>query len=380
MKRSLSPYIQKDSDIKMILLSGPRQSGKTTLVKSLFSSSDYLNFDESDDRLRIFKKHWHRNVDALIFDELHKMKDWKRWIKGIYDTRGNRPRIIVTGSARFDAFRKVGDSLAGRHLSFRMHPIDIQEGCLYWNDDPRLVMERILRCSGFPEPFLNDDPHFYRRWQRTHLDIILRQDFLDIYSIRQIKSLEILVDLLKERTASPLSYSSLAQDLQVDHKTIKSWIDMLENVYTVFRVTPFHKNIARAILKEPKLYFYDVGRIADKGAQLENLVAASLLKQAHFLEDTQGYKTDLHYLRTRDGHEIDFCVCIDNQPVLAIEVKTTDETPSPAFRIFSKYLQGVRKVQLVKTCQRPFSTLEDVQVCDLATFLKTLNFADFVSR
>jgi len=378
MQRYIQSFIKADSDQKMILLSGPRQTGKTTLTKNLFHNCDYLNFDLSEDRERLRKKYWNRNGDAVIFDELHKMPQWKRWLKGVYDTEKKTPCLIVTGSAQFDTFRKVGDSLAGRYFSYRLHPIDIQEACLYWENDPVKAMENILQFSGFPEPFLKADPNFYRRWQKSHLDIMLRQDFLDLYAIRHVKMLEILVDLLKSRAGSQLSHASLARDVQADHKTIKNWIDMLENIYAVFRITPYHRNVARSILKEPKIYFYDVARIKDPGAQLENLVACALLKAIHFLEDTKGYKGSLHYLRTKDGHEIDFCVCIDDKPILAVEVKTKKDEPSSAFRIFNKSLDGARKVQLVKHIKREFTSPDGIDVLSLPHFLKDLDLSKLI--
>lgn len=380
MKRYPDQAIKKDANLKMILLSGPRQCGKTTLSKYIFDKIDYLNFDSSEDRERLFKKFWDRKAQAIIFDEIHKMKDWKRWIKGIYDTEGNKPHLLVTGSAQFDTFSKVGDSLAGRYFSYRLHPIDIKEGCIHWKNDPDDVLERLLKCSGFPEPFLNGEESFYRRWQKTHLDIILRQDFLDLYAIKHIKMLELLVDMLKIRVGSQISYSSVSRDIQTDHKTVKNWIQMLENIYAVFTVTPFHRNIARSILKEPKVYFYDVARVKDVGAQLENVVALSLLKSLHFLEDTEGYKGSLHYLKTKDGQEIDFCVCIDDEPVLMIEVKTSDAAPSSSFKIFNKHLPHVKKIQLVKNIDRPYSTQDGIDVCKLSNFLAEFDLKNYMNN
>lgn len=380
MERYTAQSIKKDALSKMILLSGPRQCGKTTLSKSLFETFDYLNFDSSEDREHILNKFWNRSAEAIIFDEIHKMKEWKRWIKGIYDTEGNSPHLIVTGSAQFDTFSKVGDSLAGRYFSHRLHPIDLKEACSHWKNDPDEVLERLLMCSGFPEPFLKGEQSFYRRWQKTHLDIILRQDFLDLYAIRHIKMLELLVDMLKIRIGSPLSYSSIARDIQTDHKTIKNWATMLENIYAIFAITPFHKNIARSILKEPKIYFYDCARVKDEGAQLENVVALSLLKEIHFLEDTEGYKGSLHYLKTKDGQEIDFCLCIDDEPLLVIEVKTSDQTVSPAFKTFTKHLTHVKKIQLVKNLVRPYSTPDGVEVHKLSTFLAQFNLKDYIPK
>lgn len=372
MNRYLATPIKKDSDKKIILLSGPRQSGKTTLTKQLFAHFDYLNYDSSEDRGALLKKHWRRDVECVLFDELHKMPEWKRWLKGIYDTEGNRPRLIVTGSANLDTFRKVGDSLAGRYFQFRLHPLDIEEGIAYWQNNPEEVFQRLMNYSGFPEPFLEGSPDFYNRWQKTHLDIILRQDFLDLYAIRSIKSIEILIDLLKPRVSSTTSYATLAQDLQVDPKSIHNWLAMLENMYALFRITPYHKNIARALMKEPKFYFYDIARVTDFGARLENLVACALFKRIQFLEDVHGLKGSLHYLRTKDGVEVDFLVLIDGRPRLCIEVKTSDDTPSKGFAYFKKFIGGAQCVQLVLNLKREYDSQDGIQVRSLIPYLSTL--------
>lgn len=379
MKRTLQDLIQKDSDDKVILLSGARQTGKTTLSKALFEHYTYFNYDLSVDREAISKKYWPREADCIIFDELPKMGEWKRWIKGIYDTEGNRPRLIVTGSANMETFTKVGDSLAGRYFQFRLHPIDIKEAIAFGEEkDPTAIAKKILRLSGFPEPFLKDQDVFYRRWRRTHLDVILRQDFIDLSAIRSIKSIEILIDLLAKRIASPLSYVNLAQDLQVDPKTVKAWIQLLENFYVLFKVTPYHHNIARSILKEPKFYFFDIPRAQDEGARIENLVACALLKEIHYIEDTQGLKARLHYLRTRNQQEIDFLIVVDDKPVFCCEVKTSDATPSKHFDVFKKNLDLNHGYQLVFNCEREFDTPDGIHVRDLARFLATFSLMDYL--
>lgn len=379
MERSLLENIRHEVKNKIILLSGPRQSGKTTLVKSLFQEFDYFNFDLAEDRESLNKKHWDRTKEAVLFDELHKMPEWKRWLKGIYDTEGNTPRIVVTGSAKFDTFKKVGDSLAGRFFSYHLHPIDIKEGVKYWNQDPTVVFDRLMQCSGFPEPFLEGSEIFYRKWQNSHLDVILRQDFLDLYSVRQIKMLELLVDFLKPRIGSPTSYASIARDLQVDQKTVKNWLEMLGNVYAIFKITPYHKNVARSLLKEPKFYFYDIVRSKIGGARLENLVACALLKESDYLQDHMGYKTELHYLRNKDGDEIDFCITIDNEPIIAIEVKSSDDQPSKSFKTFMPILKNIPKIQLVQELKREFTTPEGIEVRKLDQFLSAFSLKDYLT-
>lgn len=374
MNRYLSSYIKRDTESKIVLLSGPRQAGKTTLARSLFQHFDYFSFDRSEDREHLFQKQWHREKEAILFDELHKMPQWKSWLKGIYDTEGNRPRLLVTGSANLSTFTKVGDSLAGRYFSYRLHPIDLEEGVALSPLSAEETFKRLMSCGGFPEPFLNGTIPFYRRWQKSHLDIILRQDFLDLYSVRSIKLVEILLlDLLRDRVGSSVSVANLARYLQVDPKSVQTWLSMLENIYAIFRLTPYHQNISRSLVKEPKFYFYDIGRVTNESARLENLVACALLKRLQFLEDTEGLKTGLHYLRTKDGKEIDFLITLDNKPFLCMEIKTSDDTPSSNFKYFRNLLGPISCVQLVLNLKREFDTPEGVQVRNLVSYLSSLS-------
>jgi len=354
MERTLTSYILKDLPTKVVLVMGPRQCGKTTLAKQLYPDYDYFNYDAAKDRLALKAESWDRSKKLIIFDELHKKKAWKQWLKGIYDTQGIPPEYLVTGSAKLNIHRKAGDSLAGRHFSYRLHPLDLKEIIQFYQaTDHNSLFEQLWNCSGFPEPFLKGDTTYYKRWRRTHLDIILKQDLMDISSVRDIKAIETLIELLKQRIGSTVSYASLARDLGYDQTTIKRWLELLENLYIIFRVTPYSKKIARSLLKEPKFYFYDHTYAEDNdGARLENIVACALLKELHFLEDTQGVKANLNYLRTKEGKEIDFLVTIDKMPPLMIEVKNSDTDLSRAFEHFTKCIPSAKAIQLVKECER----------------------------
>ena len=354
MERYLTNYILDDLKKKIILLTGPRQSGKTTLSKMLSNNFDYFNFDNPEHRLGLIERSWDRSKNLIIFDELHKLKNWKSWLKGIYDTEGVQPRIIVTGSAKLDTYRKVGDSLAGRFFQFRLHPLDLKEIKKINNpDNLQVALDRLLDTGGFPEPYLEGSTRFYNRWKLSHLDIILKQDIIDLENVREITSIETLIQLLRKRVGSPVSYSSLAQDLQCSDKTIKRWLTILENMYVIFRVRPFHKNIARSILKAPKYYFYDTGQvIGDSGIKLENLTACALLKEIHYVEDCYGEQAQLYYLKTKDSREIDFFITRNEAPFLMLEIKWADSTPSRNFSIFGKRFPGVKKVQIVKKLDR----------------------------
>ena len=375
MERYLTNYILDDLKKKIVLLTGPRQSGKTILSKMLSSNFDYLNFDNPEHRLGLIERSWDRSRDLIIFDELHKLKNWKSWLKGIYDTEGVPPRIIVTGSAKLDTYRKVGDSLAGRFFQFRLHPFDLKEiKKINSPDNLQAVLDRLLDTGGFPEPYLKGSTRFYNRWKRSHLDIILKHDLVDLENVQQITSIETLIQLLRKRVGSPVSYNSLARDLQCSDKTVKRWLTILENMYIIFRIGPFHRNIARSILKAPKYYFYDTGQVVgDSGIKLENLTACALLKEIHYIEDCYGEEAQIYYLKTKNSREIDFFVTRNEAPFLMIEVKWADSAPSRNFSIFDKYFPGVKKVQIVKKLDREKTYPDGTEIRSAHNWLANLS-------
>ena len=279
IERSIRKFALKDLDKKLVLISGPRQVGKTYLAKSLSSDYIYLNYDNLDSHREIAERSWPRNKDLVIFDELHKMTNWKQWLKGIYDVEGVQspsPKILVTGSARLDTFRKMGDSLAGRYYLLHLLPLSVNEVS---PSNSKEVVELFLKLGQFPEPFISGIEEESRIWRKTHLDIIIRQDLLDLENISSIKKIERLVQLLADRVGSGISYANLARDLEVSAPTIKSWIQILEELYVIYLVRPFSKTLAKSILKEPKVYFFDIGQIKKAELRLENLVANHLYKK-----------------------------------------------------------------------------------------------------
>lgn len=372
MKRIYQEHVSRYLSRKIVLLSGPRQSGKTTLTKMLDSSFEYINYDDEEGRKSIKAKSWDRKKNLIILDEIHKMPKWKQWLKGLFDTEGTRPQIVVTGSARLDSYKKVGDSLAGRYFHYRLHPLDVRElVALNFELNPDVIVDRLMFVGGFPEPFLDGTKPFYNFWKKSHLDIILRQDLIDLEVVKNIKQIEILTELLKTKVGSPISYTSLAEDLQVSDKTIKRWLDVLENMYVIFKVTPFSKNIARATLKQPKYYFYDIARVPDEAARLENLVAASLLKEVQFRQDCIGENWDLHFLSKKGSGEIDFLITEDFIPKKMIEVKLSDDSPSKNFKLFSKDLPEIEKVQLVKNLKREKTFPDGLEIRSVGKWLSS---------
>ncbi|MCC6253732.1 MAG: ATP-binding protein [Ignavibacteriaceae bacterium] len=347
----------EDLKKKIVFITGPRQVGKTFLAKQImknFVKPQYLNYDNIND-IRIIKDtSWALNTDLLVFDEIHKMKKWKSYIKGVYDSKPEKQSILITGSARLDTFRQSGDSLAGRYLHLRFNPISVKEISEIIPEHYN-ALEMLNKFGGFPEPLLNavnleneKAETESARWKNQYFSDIIREDILEFSRISEIKTMKTLLQLLRTKVGTPLSFNSIANDLQVSSNTIKKYIQILESLYIVFLITPFHKNIARSILKEPKIYFYDTSFIeGNEGLKLENTCALSLLKNVQFLYDTKGENLKLHYLRTKDNREVDFAVSRNSELVQLIEVKLTENKISPSLKYFAERFKSVEAIQLV---------------------------------
>ena len=322
----------------------------------------------------MLEKSWDREKKYIIFDELHKKKNWKLWLKGIYDTEGLPHGILVTGSARLDTYKKMGDSLAGRFFHFRLHPFDIKEITKLKLCSHKEAVTRLLNFGGFPEPFLKSKNSFYGKWKRSQLDIILRQDLITMENIKSLSSIETLVQLLRDRIGSPISYTSLAEDLNCSPKAVKSWLQILENLYVVFKVTPWNKNIARSLIKSPKYYFYDIAQVRDMSLRLENLTACSLLKEIHFREDVKGEDWRLFYLRNKDKKEVDFLIVKEARPVCMAEVKKSQDVPSEGLKIFLKHFKKIKAVQLVQTLKKEKTFPNGIQIRKASSWLAKMDF------
>ncbi len=324
---------------KMAFVGGPRQVGKTTLALSLLGPSAterhpaYFNWDDPRAAARLRRVELPPQEPLLVFDEVHKYARWRNLVKGIYDSERSLRRLVVTGSARLDYYRKGGDSLANRYRYFRLHPFSLRE----LDPTPSTShLDALLRFGGFPEPLFRQDEAEHRIWQRDRLARVVREDLRDLERVREVSLVELLVDLLPSRVGTPLSIANLRQDLEVDHKTADRWLTILENLYVCFRVPPFGSPRIRAVKKEKKLYLWDWSAIEDPGARFENLVACQLLKYCHWLEDTQGFRMDLRYLRDTNRREVDFVVLRGGRPQFAVECKTGERAIAPAVHYYAE--------------------------------------------
>ena len=355
--RYITSNILKDLDKKMVFVGGPRQVGKTTLAKAILSSNypsgRYLNWDFDDDRQDILQKKWSSDQKLLVFDELHKFPRWKTWVKGIYDVSHELHSFLIAGSARLDVYRRGGDSLMGRYHYWRLHPFTLDE--VPRNISPEEAFHRLMTVGGFPEPFLDGDERAARRWRRERFDRVLREDIRDLEQVRNIQLLGMFLDMLRHRVGGLVTLSNLAGDLEISPKTAKTWLEVLERMYLVFSVRPYIKSLPRAVLKPPKVYFFDNGDvIGDEGARFENLIATSLLKRLHFLEDRDGYRYELRYIRDKEGREVDFLIVKEGKIEELIEVKFSEDNISNSLRYYAERLNPPKATQLVANLRRPF--------------------------
>ncbi len=331
--------------------------GKTTLAKAVLNSSypdgRYFNWDFDEDRQDILRKRWSTDNPLLIFDELHKFPKWKGWIKGIYDVSHDLHSFLITGSARLDVYRRGGDSLLGRYHYWRLHPFTLDE--IPQGISPKDAFKRLMTLGGFPEPFLEGDERTARRWRRERFDRVLREDVRDLEPVRDIQLLSMFLDLLRHRVGGLVVMSNLAGDLEISPKTAKAWLETLERMYLVFSVRPYTKSLPRAVRKPPKVYFFDNGDVlGDEGARFENLVATSLLKRLHYLEDSQGYKYELRYIRDKEGREVDFAIIKEGELEELIEVKYSNDSIARSLSYYAERLNPKKAVQIVAEIKRPY--------------------------
>jgi predicted AAA+ superfamily ATPase len=333
MRRLIEPLIERDLARKMVFLSGPRQAGKTTLAQAIAGrrpGAQILNWDVLADRRLMLAQSWAPDAPLLVFDELHKMKDWRHWLKGVYDGRRPGQAILVTGSARLDAFRQAGESLAGRYFSWHLLPVTVREFVAGAGVSPEDALTRLLQRGGFPEPLLAETDADAQRWRQLYLDGLIRDDILEFSRIGEVRAMRMFVELLRERVGSPLSLASIARDLQVSPTTLARYLEILESLHVVFLVRPYHRNIARALLKEPKVYLNDTGLVkGDDGARFENACAVMLHAAVQQRRDAEGSDTALHYIRDKERREIDFVICEQGEPTRLIECKWAENSVPP---------------------------------------------------
>jgi uncharacterized protein len=358
---------------QILFMMGPRQVGKTTLCthmgKLLSSDFFYLNWDNIEHRQILIEgpsrvaalieiDKGRKNPPLIVFDEIHKYKDWKLFLKGFFDTYAHfgQVYIIVTGSARLDIYNHGGDSLMGRYFRYRIHPFTIAELLdnrpkqkLYC--PPKKIEDKLfsqmMQLGGFPEPFVKKNSQFYEKWKSLRFQQLFQEDIRELTKIHEIKQMQLLAIQLKNYIGSTTNYTSLAKNIRVSIETIRRWIRTLSLLYYCFSIQPWSKNVTRSLLKEPKFYLWDWSLAENKGAKAENFVACHLHKACHYWTDQGLGNFGLHFLRDKEKREVDFLVSKNDQPWFLVEVKQANSSINKNLAYFQKQIKAKHAFQLI---------------------------------
>lgn len=365
MKRDLEKSIITDlNDFKMVLLAGPRQVGKTTLSQSLYKSTNYLNWDIDAHRTHILDKEFSK-AKLWVFDEIHKYKNWRNYLKGIYDQQGNQQRILVTGSAKLDVLRKGGDSLQGRYYFHRLMPLTFSELKMKTQKD----LSSLYNLSGFPEPFLKSSKTNANRWSRFYRQKIVREEVSSNEQFNDLATIEIMYNRLPDLAGGLLSVNSLAEDVQVSNKTLSKWLDALERLYAIFRLSPFGPPKVKALKKAQKIFFFDWNSVDDEGRRFENFLAVHLLKWVYHQQDIKGKDLELCYYRDKYDREVDFVITDKGDPIHFIEAKLSDSDITKGLKYLKSLYPKVRASQVHFKGKKDFISAQGIEHIPAYKFL-----------
>ncbi len=312
LEKKLTEYIQH---FPAIGLTGPRQSGKSTLLKHTLPDYTYVTFDDYR-AINLFQNDPQRFIasypDKIIFDEVQKVPELFNYIKiAIDEDRNRKGKFILTGSSQFTLIKNASESLAGRIGLLSLLPFQYAE-------IPKKLHQESVYKGGYPELI---DTHYkiYSEWFASYIETYLHKDIATLGHVGDIRDFRRLIQLLAANTSQQLNLTRYANDIGVDVKTIKRWISILEASYILFLVPPYYKNYGKRLVKSPKIYFYDVGLVSfltgieskelfEKGPMagsiFENYIVAEILKN----ELHHKTHADLYYLRTSNGVEVDLVI------------------------------------------------------------------------
>jgi len=349
---------------QMLFLSGPRQVGKTTSSLTETSPGYYLNWDNDVHRavilagpaavaLHLGLSRLRTSLPVVVFDEIHKYRYWKRFLKGFFDTYEKKVRIIVTGSARLDVYKRGGDSMMGRYFLYRIHPLSLREivDSSFKETDisPPIAckdFDVLMEHGGFPEPFVQRNDRFTHQWRRLRLDLLFKEDLRDLTRIQDLGQMEVLAQMLTHHVGQLVDYTNLANAVKVSSPTIQRWIKVFSSLYYCFTIQPWSKNISKSLIKQPKVYLWDWSMATNLGARNENFVASHLLKAVQFWTDAGLGDYGLFYLRDKSKREVDFLVTKNGKPWFLVESKTSEKGISPSLYYYQKATQAPHAFQI----------------------------------
>lgn len=348
--RNISEYIIKISNkFPVLFLTGPRQSGKTTLIRSLFPAYKYVSLENFDERTiaandpKTFLKNYQNK--GIIIDEAQHLPELFSYLQNIVDDSGLMGMYILTGSQNFLLLQNISQSLAGRAAVVNLFPFDITEIKKHSNIFADNNIDTILFTGLYPAIFDRNinPPDYYPSYLQTYIE----RDVRDIKNIGNLNRFRQFLQLCAGRVGQLLNLSSIGNEIGIDSKTVRSWISILEASFIIFLLPPYYKNYNKRIVKQNKLYFYDTGIISSlmglneseqlanfylKGNLFENFVISEIMKQMHH----NGIRPNLFFWRDNTGNEID--LIIDKGTYInAVEIKSGSTYTNEYFKNIVKF-------------------------------------------
>ena len=348
------------TEFPIVAVTGPRQSGKTTLVKSFFPVYKYFNLEELDIReeVRLDPRGFLSKQNAgFIVDEVQNVPDFFSYLQSFADNQKRMGQIILTGSQNFLLLEKISQSLSGRVGILELMPLQLNEYNQFWEN--KLTINEILYSGLYPAIYdRNIQPYnWYSQYIRTYIERDVRQ----IKNITNLGVFQRFIKLCAGRIGQLLNTNSLANDLGVNLNTVRSWLDILESSYVIFRLNPHHKNFNKRVVKQKKLYFVDVGLAAHllgiespeqvdthylKGNLFENLIISEFFKERY----NKGKPSNLFFWRDHIGNEVDLLIEQGNT-LTPIEIKSSQTLHSSLMDGLKKYtkfsLQNAQSSHLI---------------------------------
>jgi len=346
--RNIHSSVQKmRAKYPILALTGPRQSGKTTMLKSMFSDYRYVNLESPD--MRSYAENDPKGFLAeydkfVIFDEVQRVPNLFSYVQTIVDDSGIMGQFILSGSQNFHLMQNISQSLAGRVAIFKLFPFDNQElKSGNWLDEDDYLTN--LMKGFYPAIYDRNIPSktFYNNYIQTYI----QRDVTELINIRDLRLFQNFLGLCAARAGQLLNLNALANECGVSQPTAKSWLSALESSYILFQLHPYHKNFSKRIVKTPKLYFYDSGLLCHllkisrkdqlqthpfKGALFENAMIAEYVKQMYHHDTIK----DIWFWRDSAGHEVDFMI-EEEQGLEIVEFKASKTVMPEMFKGLSYF-------------------------------------------
>ena len=330
----------------VVTITGPRQSGKTTLIRNVFANKQYVNLESPDIRQFAVNdpKGFLAQYNNAILDEIQRAPELLSYIQPIVDENKEQGQFIITGSQQFEVLNNISQSLAGRTALLKLLPFSISE---IKNIVDVSLTNKLIYTGFYPRIYdMNLDPH---QAIGDYIVTYVERDIRQLISIKDLNLFEKFLKLCAGRIGQLLNFQGLANDVGVSHTTVKSWISILEASYIIFLLPPWYNNFSKRLVKSPKLYFYDVGlasyllgienekqvfRDPLRGNLFENLVVAEVLKYRF----NKGKKSNLYFYRDSTGLEIDL-IYETGRNIYPIEIKSGATISEDFFKNLTKFIK-----------------------------------------